>query len=129
MLSIFSCVPWTSVCLLWRNVCLDFLPNFLLIGFLVLNYLYIWEINPLSVFFFSIFFFSHSESLFHLVCSFLCCAKPFKFSLFIFLIFITLGGESNTILLCFVSEFFVSKFCQSILPLRVSYFLALHLSL
>ena len=28
MLSIFSCVYWSSICLLWRNVCLDLLPIF-----------------------------------------------------------------------------------------------------
>ena len=27
-LSIFSCASWPSVCLLWRNVCLDLLPTF-----------------------------------------------------------------------------------------------------
>ena len=30
MLSIFSCVCWPSVCLLWRNVCLGLLPIFCL---------------------------------------------------------------------------------------------------
>ena len=30
MLSIFSCVCWPSVCLLWRNVCLGLLPKFLM---------------------------------------------------------------------------------------------------
>jgi len=29
MLNVFSCVFWPSVCLLWRIVCLDFLPIFL----------------------------------------------------------------------------------------------------
>jgi len=41
--------------------------------------LYILEINPLSFVSFAIIFF-HSESYFHLVYSFLCCAKAFKFN-------------------------------------------------
>ena len=28
MLTIFSCVYWPSVCLLWRNACLGLLPMF-----------------------------------------------------------------------------------------------------
>ena len=54
MLSIFSCAFWLSVCLLWRNVCLDLLPVFWLdcLVFLILSCmgcLYILEIKPLSV--------------------------------------------------------------------------------
>ena len=54
MLSIFSCAYWPSVCFLWRNVCLVFLPIFLLgCLFLLLltcmSHLHILEINPLSV--------------------------------------------------------------------------------
>ena len=55
MLSIFSCVYWASVCLLWRNVYLDLLPFFfmmLLFYILILSCissLYILEINPLSI--------------------------------------------------------------------------------
>ena len=65
MLSIFSCVYQPSVCLLWRNVCLDFLPNFFIELFVSLilscmSCLYILEINPLSVASFAIIF-SHSE--------------------------------------------------------------------
>ena len=43
-----------------------------------MSYLYILEINPLSVASFAIIF-SHSEGFFfHLAYSFLCCAKAFK---------------------------------------------------
>ena len=54
MLSIFSCAYWPSVCFLWRNVYLVFLPIFLLgCLFLLLltcmSHLHILEINPLSV--------------------------------------------------------------------------------
>ena len=67
LLSIFSCI-YESVCLLWRNVCLNLLLNFLigLFAFLILNYmnclncLCILEINPLLVALFAIIF-SHSE--------------------------------------------------------------------
>ena len=54
MLSIFSSASWSSVFLLWKNVCLDLLPIFLL-GYLCflliscMHYLYILEIKPLSV--------------------------------------------------------------------------------
>ena len=60
-------------------------PHFLigLFVFLILSCmscLYILEINPLSVASFAIIF-SHSGGLsFHLVYSFLCCAKAFKFN-------------------------------------------------
>ena len=67
LLRIFSCI-YESVCLLWRNVCLSLLLNFLigLFAFLILNYmnclnrLCILEINPLLVALFAIIF-SHSE--------------------------------------------------------------------
>ena len=51
ILSSFSCASWPSVCLLWRNICLDLLPIFIYF-FNILSYmrcLYILEINPLSV--------------------------------------------------------------------------------
>ena len=57
----------------------------LLIGlfvFLVLTYmscLYVLEINPLSVVSFAVIF-SHSEGYLHLIYSFLCCVKSFKFN-------------------------------------------------
>ena len=35
MMGIFSCACWSSVCLLWRNVYLDFLPIFNLVYFIL----------------------------------------------------------------------------------------------
>ena len=54
MLSIFSCICWLSVCLLWRNVCLGlplifFIELFILLILSYMSYLYILRINPLSV--------------------------------------------------------------------------------
>ena len=65
MLSIFSCACLPYVCLLWRNVCLDLWPIFLIGSFIFLELscrccLYIFEINSLSVALFAIIF-SHSE--------------------------------------------------------------------
>ena len=65
MLSTFSCVCESSVCLLWINVCLGIFFHFLigLYVFLVLSCmscLCILEFNPLSVVSFAIIF-SHSE--------------------------------------------------------------------
>ena len=64
MLSIFSCALWPSVCLLWRNVYLDLLSIYFLIGFMFLaynymSYLCILEINHLLVTLFANIF-SHS---------------------------------------------------------------------
>ena len=52
ILSIFSCDCWPSVCFLWRNVYLGFLPIFQLDCFSILSCmscLYILEIKPFSV--------------------------------------------------------------------------------
>ena len=51
MLSIFSCVFWTSICLLCRNIYLNLLPIFRLSCFfdIEVHKLFILEINPLSV--------------------------------------------------------------------------------
>ena len=51
MLSIFSCVFWTSICLLCRNIYLNLLPIFRLNCFfdIEVHKLFILEINPLSV--------------------------------------------------------------------------------
>ena len=100
LLSIFSCI-YESVCLLWRNVCLSLLLNFLigLFAFLILNYmncLCILEINPLSVALFAIIF-SHSEGC-HLILFMVSFAVQKLLSLirshlFIFIfIYIILGG-------------------------------------
>ena len=78
MLSIFSCAYWPSICFLWKNVYLVFLPIFLLgCLFLLLltcmSHLHILEINPLSVALFANIF---SQSLccpfFLFTVSFLC---------------------------------------------------------
>ena len=46
MLSSFSCASWSSVCLLWRNVCLGLLPIFKL-GYVSF---YCWVVKVLYVF-------------------------------------------------------------------------------
>ena len=56
--------------------CLVGLSVFLVLS--CMSCLYILEINPLSVVSFAIIF-SHSEGCLHLVYSFLCCGKAFKF--------------------------------------------------
>ena len=104
MVSIFSCVCWPSVCLLWRNVCLS-LPPIFLIGLFVflalscMNCLYILEINPLSVVSFAITF-SHSEDclLILFIVSFAMqkLLSLIRFHLFIFVfISMTLVGRSE----------------------------------
>ena len=63
MLSVFSCVSWLSVCLLWRNVYLGLPPIFSVGCFLILrcmSCLCILEIIPLSVSSFANIF-SHSK--------------------------------------------------------------------
>ena len=110
MLSIFSCVFWTSVCLLRRNVYLDLLPILFIgfFGFLILSCrrcLCILEINPLLVSSFANIS-SHSVGyLFIFVQDFLCYAKTLKFNQVpFFFIVITAGGCSETILLRLMSE-------------------------
>ena len=113
-MSIFSCVHWPSVSLLWRNVCLGLLLIFwlgcLFVYFILscVSCLYILEINPLSVTSFAVIF-SHSE-----VCLFILFMVSFavqkllnltRSHLFIFvLIFITPGSGPKKILLWFVSR-------------------------
>ena len=117
MLNIFSCVCWPSICLLWRSVCLDLLPIFWLVIFLVLSYmccLYTLEINPLSVVSFKIIF-SYSEGclfilfiVLFVVQELLCLIRSHLF-IFVF-ISITLGGRSQRILLWFIFESVLAMF-------------------
>ena len=69
MLSIFLCAFWPSVCLLWKNVCLD-LPIF----WFLLCQMSCLEINPLSVAVCT-YLFPFCGLSFHFVYGFLCCAK------------------------------------------------------
>ena len=118
MLSILSCVCWQSVYLLWRNVYLGVLPSFGFgsLFFLILScmsYLYILEINPLSVNSFANIV-SHSEGclfvLFMVSFAVQKLLSSIRSHLFIFVfISISLGGGSKKILLWFMS--------QSILPM------------
>ena len=76
MLSIVLWAFWPCVCFLWRNVYLDLLPIFCqVVYFLILSYLCILEINPLSV---SLFF--PILQVVFLFYGFFCCAKAFKFN-------------------------------------------------
>ena len=60
MLSIFSCVCWPSVSLLWRNVCLGLWPIFL-IGLLVFFDIKLYEL----------FVYSRNKSLvYHIICKY-----------------------------------------------------------
>ena len=108
-LNIFSCASWPSVCLLWRNVCLELLPSFWLgCLFLILSCmhcLHILEINPLSIASFKKIL-SHSVGcLFILFMVFFAMQKLLSLIRFhLFLLLITGGGESKNILLQFTSE-------------------------
>ena len=91
MLSIFSCVCWPSICLLWRRriFCPFFYFSFLF--FLILscmNCLYILEINLLSVSCIVCKYLLPSCRLsFCFLYGFLCCAKAFKFNYVSFVYF------------------------------------------
>ena len=101
MLSIFLCAFWPSVCLLWKNVCLD-LPIF----WFLLCQMSCLEIIPCQLLFALIY--SHSEGCrFILLMVSFAVQKLLTFTshLFIFIfIFITLGGGSKQMLLQFMSE-------------------------
>ena len=113
MLSIFSCVFWPSVCLLWRNVCLGLFAHFL-IGLFVfrilscMRCLYILEINPLSVASFAIIFSHFEDCLFIMFIVFFAVQNLLsfiRFHLFIFVyVSINLGAGSERILLWHVKE-------------------------
>ena len=105
MLSIFSCGFWPSVSILWRIVCLDLLPIFLigLFVFLILSCrkcLCIFEINPLSVTSIANIFSHFGGCLFILFRVFFAVQKPLiRSPLFIFVfIVIALGGGSEKML-------------------------------
>ena len=109
--AIFWYVCWPSVCILWRNVCLDLLPIFwwgcLLFMLSSIKYLYILEINLISCFTCN-YFLPFWGLSFHFVYGFFCCVKAFKSHLFIFVfIFFTLGGRLKKILLRFILESFL----------------------
>ena len=101
--SIFSCVFWPSVCLLWRLVYLELLAH-ILIAFLMLRCLYILEINPFSAASFAnIFSLSVACAYGLFMVSFTVKKLLIRSHLFIF-IFITLGGGSKKLLLWYVSK-------------------------
>ena len=81
MLSIFSYAFWSSVCLLWRNVCLSTLPTFYGIVYLTqrcMSYLYILEIIALL---FALFANISSDSVSCLfVFGFFFCVEGFDFN-------------------------------------------------
>ena len=72
------------LCLLWRNVCLDLFPTFWL-GCLFFWYWVVWaacmfwKLNLVSCFL-CYYFLPFWDWSFHLVCSFLFCAKAFQFN-------------------------------------------------
>ena len=116
MLSIFPCVGWPSIYLLWRNIYVDLPSIFWLdcLFFLILScitYLYILDINPLSVVSF-VNIFSHSV-LFMVSFAVQRLLSLIRSPLLIFVfISITLGGGSKKILLWFMSK--------SVLPIFTS---------
>ena len=108
MLSIFSCLYWPPVCLLWRNVCFGLLPFFLigLFVFLILSCmscLYILEINLCQLFHLQLFLRVVFQS-----CLLFSVQKLLSFirsHLFIFVfISIMLGNGSEGIFLWFMSK-------------------------
>ena len=111
MLSIFSCVCWPSVCLLWRNVCLGLLPTF----WLSCLFFWYWVIWATCIFWRLILcqlihlllFFSHSEGfLFTLVIVSFTVQKILSLtrSNFLVSVLIILGGGLQRILLWFMSR-------------------------
>ena len=111
MMGIFSCARWSSVCLLWRNLYLDFLPIFHLgcLLFMLLSCmscLYILEIELLSVTAFANIFSQSVGCLFVLFMVSFAVQKLvnlIRFHLFIF-VFISLGDGPEKRLVRFMSE-------------------------
>ena len=84
MLSIFLCVYWSSVCLLWKNSYLDTLPMFYQVILLLLScmnyiyiYIYIYDINPILDIIVCKYLLPLSRWLFHFVDVFLYWATDF----------------------------------------------------
>ena len=102
---------WTTMCFLWRNVCLGFLPIFLikLFVFVILSFMscsYILEINTLSVVLFAIIF-SHSKgclSILFIVSFALQKLLNLSRSYLFTFISISLGGGSKSMLLWCMSK-------------------------
>ena len=109
MMSIFSCVCWPSVCLLWKNVCLGLLP-ILWLFFTILSFMSCLEIldsnSLLPASLASIFFHSLGCLFILLMISLQNLFKfdqvPFVYYCFYF--FISLGDWSKKIFLQFMSE-------------------------
>ena len=119
MLSIFSCVCWPSVCLLWRNVCLGLLPTFWL-GCL---FYWCWAPWAVCIFWRLILYqfvsfaviFSHSEGcLFILFIVFFAVQNLLSFirSHLLIFVFISIaqGGGSKRIMLWFMSKTILPMF-------------------
>ena len=110
-MSIFSCVSWPFICLLWRNVCLGLLPTF----WLSCLFFWYWVIWATCIFWRLILcqlihlllFFSHSEGfLFTLVIVSFTVQKILSLtrSNFLVSVLIILGGGLQRILLWFMSR-------------------------
>ena len=133
MLSIFSCVCQSSVCLLWRNVCLVSLVHFFIVSFIFLELncrscLYIFEINSLPIASFAIIFSHYEGRLFTLfIVSFieqklLSLIRSHLFILLLFPLLQEMGHRGSCYDLC------QRVFCLCF-PLGVLQFLVLRLDL
>ena len=138
MLNIFSCIFWSSVCLLWRTVYLDLLPIFWWVFFCCCYWaadgVYKFEINHLSVASFANIFSNSVGCLFLLFRVSFTVQKLLSLirsDLFIFVfIVITLGGGSEKILLWFMLESVWPMFSsKSLIASGLTFRSLIHLSL